>query len=135
LFIERGIVGPRNREVAVLRQRRFGALRLPARLFLIAKYYDYTAKYLEGGTSLLIPAPLTKKQVGSSDTPCRAFRAIDGCGMARCDFFLERRTGKIYVKRAEYHPRFYVHPVCIQTVGSFRPALYALIDPAYRPRA
>ena len=36
----------------------------------------------------------------------RAFRAIDGTGMARCDFFLERRTGKIFVNELNTIPGF-----------------------------
>ena len=36
----------------------------------------------------------------------RAFRAIDGTGMARCDFFLERRTGRIFVNELNTIPGF-----------------------------
>ena len=36
----------------------------------------------------------------------RAFRAIDGTGMARCDFFLEKRTNKIYVNELNTIPGF-----------------------------
>ena len=55
----------------------------------------------------MIPAPLTKKQVAVfQDYAVQAFRAIDGCGMARCDFFLERRTGKIYVNELNTIPGF-----------------------------
>ncbi len=36
----------------------------------------------------------------------RAFRAIDGAGMARCDFFLERRTNKIFINELNTIPGF-----------------------------
>jgi D-alanine-D-alanine ligase len=36
----------------------------------------------------------------------RAFRAIDGAGMARCDFFLENRSGKIFVNELNTIPGF-----------------------------
>ena len=36
----------------------------------------------------------------------RAFQAIDGAGMARCDFFLERRSGKIFVNELNTIPGF-----------------------------
>ena len=65
------------------------------------------AKYLEQGTRLLIPAKLTKAQVAVfQDYAVRAFRAIDGTGMARCDFFLEKRSGKIYVNELNTIPGF-----------------------------
>jgi D-alanine-D-alanine ligase len=105
IVIERGIVG-REIEVAVLGNDDLRAS-IPGEIVPHREYYDYTAKYLEGGTSLLIPAPLTKKQVALfQDYAVQAFRAIDGCGMARCDFFLERRTGKIYVNELNTIPGF-----------------------------
>ncbi|MGC1597828.1 MAG: hypothetical protein WA774_20925, partial [Candidatus Acidiferrales bacterium] len=59
------------------------------------------------GTQLLIPARLSKKQVGVfQDYAVRAFRAIDGNGMARCDFFLEKRSGKIFVNELNTIPGF-----------------------------
>ena len=36
----------------------------------------------------------------------RAYRAIDCCGMARCDFFLEHKTAKIYVNELNTIPGF-----------------------------
>lgn len=69
---------------------------VPGEIVPHREFYDYRAKYLEQGTQLLIPARLSKKQVGVfQDYAVRAFRAIDGNGMARCDFFLEKRSGKI----------------------------------------
>ena len=50
---------------------------------------------------------LTKAQVDVfQDYAVRAFHAIDGTGMARCDFFLERRSGKIYVNELNTIPGF-----------------------------
>jgi D-alanine-D-alanine ligase len=40
------------------------------------------------------------------DYAVRAFRAIDGAGMARCDFFLEKRSGRIYVNELNTIPGF-----------------------------
>ena len=36
----------------------------------------------------------------------RAFKAIDGSGLARVDFFLERKTGKIWVSEINTMPGF-----------------------------
>jgi D-alanine-D-alanine ligase len=105
IVIERGIAG-REIEVAVLGNDELRAS-IPGEIVPHREYYDYTAKYLEGGTDLLIPAPLAKKQVKTfQEYAVRAFRAIDGCGMARCDFFLERRSGKIFVNELNTIPGF-----------------------------
>jgi D-alanine-D-alanine ligase len=105
IVIERGIAG-REIEVAVLGNDELRAS-VPGEIVPHREYYDYIAKYLEGGTDLLIPAALTKKQVKTfQEYAVRAFRAIDGCGMARCDFFLERRSGKIFVNELNTIPGF-----------------------------
>ena len=36
----------------------------------------------------------------------RAFRAIEGTGMSRCDFFFERKTNKIFVNELNTIPGF-----------------------------
>src|ERR1700732_3275765 len=105
IVVERGIAG-REIEVAVLGNDELRAS-IPGEIVPHREYYDYTAKYLEGGTDLLIPAPLTKKQAKTfQEYAIRAFQAIDGCGMARCDFFLERRSGKIFVHELNTIPGF-----------------------------
>lgn len=105
IVVERGVSG-REIEVSVLGNDGVRAS-IPGEIVPHREYYDYTAKYLEEGTALVIPAPLTKKQVATfQDYAVRAFRAIDGAGMARCDFFLERRTGKILVNELNTIPGF-----------------------------
>ena len=105
IIVERGVIG-REIEVSVLGNDELIAS-IPGEIVPHREYYDYRAKYLEQGTQLLIPAKLTKKQVGIfQDHAVRAFRAIDGTGMARCDFFLERRTGKIFVNELNTIPGF-----------------------------
>jgi len=105
IMVERGVVG-REIEVSVLGNDDVRAS-VPGEIVPHREFYDYTAKYLEGGTDLLIPAPLSKKQVATfQDYAVRSFRAIDGTGMARCDFFLERRTGKIFINELNTIPGF-----------------------------
>jgi len=99
-------VSAREIEVSVLGNDEVRAS-IPGEIVPHREFYDYTAKYLEEGTRLLIPAPLTKKQVATfQDYAARAFRVIDGAGMARCDFFLERRTGKIFINELNTIPGF-----------------------------
>jgi D-alanine-D-alanine ligase len=105
IMVERGVNG-REIEVSVLGNDDVRAS-IPGEIVPHREFYDYTAKYLEGGTELVIPAALSKKQVAAfQDYAVRAFRAIDGTGMARCDFFLERRTGKIFINELNTIPGF-----------------------------
>ncbi len=93
IIVERGVTA-REIEVSVLGNDEIKAS-VPGEIVPHREFYDYTAKYLEEGTQLVIPAKLTKKQVSKfQEYAVRAFRAIEGTGMARCDFFLERRTGQ-----------------------------------------
>ncbi len=105
ILVEKAVTG-REIEVSVLGNDDIRAS-IPGEILPHREFYDYTAKYLEQGTRLLIPAPLKKKQVATfQDYAIRSFRAIDGAGMARCDFFLENRTGKIFVNELNTIPGF-----------------------------
>jgi D-alanine-D-alanine ligase len=105
VVVERN-VRAREIEVSVLGNDDLSAS-IPGEIVPHREYYDYTAKYLEQGTRLVIPAPLTKKQVITfQNLAVQAFRAIDGVGLARCDFFFERRTNKIFVNELNTIPGF-----------------------------
>jgi D-alanine-D-alanine ligase len=105
IIVERCVTA-REIEVSVLGNDDVRAS-IPGEIVPHREFYDYTAKYLEQGTRLVIPAPLTKKQVITfQDYAVRAFRAIEGTGMSRCDFFFERRTNKIFVNELNTIPGF-----------------------------
>jgi D-alanine-D-alanine ligase len=71
------------------------------------EFYDYEDKYADGKAQTVIPAKLPKEK---SDEVRRlgvaAFKAIGGAGFARCDFFLERGTNRIYVNEINTLPGF-----------------------------
>jgi D-alanine-D-alanine ligase len=105
VIVERG-VDAREIEVSVLGNDDIRAS-IPGEIVPHRDYYDYKAKYIESGTQLVIPAELTEKQVKTfQEYAVKAFRCIDGTGMARCDFFLEKRTNKIYVNELNTIPGF-----------------------------
>lgn len=105
ILVERA-VNAREIEVSVLGNDDPGAS-VPGEIIPHREFYDYAAKYLEQGTRLEIPAKLTKKQFTTfQDYAMRAYRAIDCCGMARCDFFLEHKTAKIYLNELNTIPGF-----------------------------
>jgi D-alanine-D-alanine ligase len=105
IMIEKAVTA-REIEVSVLGNDEVRAS-VPGEILPHREFYDYTAKYLEQGTRLLIPAPLKKNQVQKlQDYAVRAFQAIDGTGMARCDFFLETKSGKIFINELNTIPGF-----------------------------
>jgi D-alanine-D-alanine ligase len=65
---------------------------LPGEVIPKREFYDYDAKYADAATRLIIPADLTGDQIHVvQELAVRAFQAIDCSGMARVDFFIERR--------------------------------------------
>lgn len=71
------------------------------------EFYDYQAKYVDNRSQLLIPAPIDEGQMARvRELAVQAFRAIDGSGMARVDFFLDRETGELYLNEVNTIPGF-----------------------------
>jgi D-alanine-D-alanine ligase len=53
------------------------------------EFYDYEAKYLDGGADLLVPTTLTDAELSEMHLLAKkAFRALGCSGLARTDFFL-----------------------------------------------
>jgi D-alanine-D-alanine ligase len=105
ILVERNIRG-REIEVAVLGNDDPKAS-IPGEIVPHREFYDYTAKYLEEGTNLIIPAKLTKAQVRRlQEFAVRAFRCLELRGMARVDFFLEQPSGRIYLNEVNTIPGF-----------------------------
>ena len=73
-----------------------------------AEFYDYSAKYVDDhGARLDIPASLPAETITElQDLAVRAFRAIDGSGLARVDFFVLRGTGQVIVNEINTMPGF-----------------------------
>lgn len=73
-----------------------------------AEFYDYTAKYFDGGKSrLCIPADIPAETVEEiRRVALTAYRLIDCSGYARADFFLEKGTNKVYINEINTIPGF-----------------------------
>src|SRR5205823_11876250 len=71
-----------------------------------AKFLDYTEKYSSTGhVEFVVPAPISKRQTRRvQEMSVRAFKAIDGAGFARVDFFLRRDTNKLLVNELNTIP-------------------------------
>lgn len=73
----------------------------------IKEFYDYDAKYLAEGSELIIPAKLAKaKQKEVQRLAVKAFQAVDCAGLARVDFLMDPRTGKMFVNEINTMPGF-----------------------------
>jgi D-alanine-D-alanine ligase len=78
----------------------------PGEIVAHADWYDYEAKYSEGGMDLIVPA-----RIGTAETSrvrelaAKVFRAIGGSGLARCDFFV-REDGEVLVNELNTIPGF-----------------------------
>lgn len=69
-------------------------------------WYDFEAKYAEGGMELVVPAPIGDAAVARvRELAERVFRAIGGTGLARCDFFV-RDDGEVLVNEINTIPGF-----------------------------
>jgi D-alanine-D-alanine ligase len=80
---------------------------VPGEVIPSREFYDYEAKYLDEGSKLLIPAPLTEAQTADvRRLALAAFKAIDGAGMARVDFLLAGDSGLLYVNEVNTIPGF-----------------------------
>jgi D-alanine-D-alanine ligase len=71
------------------------------------EFYDYDAKYVNPESKVQIPAEIEANQADEvRRLALAAFRAIEGSGLARVDFFLERQTGKIWLNEINTMPGF-----------------------------
>src|SRR5262245_50847429 len=80
---------------------------VPGEIVPSNEWYDYQAKYLGGESRIIIPAPIAPdlaEQV--RDMGVRAFKAIDGAGLARVDFLLDRANEALYLNEANTMPGF-----------------------------
>jgi D-alanine-D-alanine ligase len=106
VIVEQGIVNAREIECAVLGNDDPMASVL-GEIIPSNEFYDYEAKYVDGKSQALIPAPLPGALASRIRAMAlRAFRAIDCAGMARVDFFLTRRTRRVYLNELNTIPGF-----------------------------
>ncbi len=70
-------------------------------------FYDYEAKYVEGGMKLHAPAQIPGGTAMEIQRVARAaYAAVDAAGMARVDFFLEHESGRLILNEINTIPGF-----------------------------
>ena len=71
------------------------------------EFYDFKDKYLDGKSSVRIPAELPEGMAHLVAQYAKAaFRSLDAYGMARVDFFLDRATGRLFLNEINLIPGF-----------------------------
>ena len=70
-------------------------------------FYDYDAKYRSGTTKLLIPSSLTEEKMGEVRTiAAKAYKAFGCTGLARIDFLVDKKSGKVFLNEPNTLPGF-----------------------------
>ncbi|WNQ12118.1 D-alanine--D-alanine ligase [Paenibacillus aurantius] len=80
---------------------------VPGEIVSSGSFYDYKAKYIDGKSVMVIPAELPEETAERiRELAVQAFQAIDGTGLSRVDFFLDRQDGSIYLNEINTMPGF-----------------------------
>jgi len=105
LLVEQGI-NAREIEISILGNDDPQAS-VPGEVVPSREFYSYAAKYIDGDSKLLIPAPLEPEQTAAvKKYAIAAFLALDCSGLARVDFLLDRESGKVYLNEVNAMPGF-----------------------------
>lgn len=71
------------------------------------EFYSFDAKYKNSNSALCIPAKLPENISNEiRSLAVKAFKAIDGKGLSRVDFFVDKATSKIYLNEINTMPGF-----------------------------
>ena len=85
------------------------------------EFYSFDAKYKNSESKTLMPADLSKEMSNEiRKLAIKAFKAIDGKGLSRVDFFANETTEEIYINEINTLPGFTqisMYPKLFETVG------------------
>lgn len=131
ILVEEGIIG-KEIECAVLGKEDITTS--PVGEVLSAEdFYSFDAKYNNQESKTVIPADIDKNISNEiRDLSIKAFKAIDGKGLSRVDFFVENKTNKIYINEINTMPGFTtisMYPKLFEQIGiSYTEILDKLIE-------
>ena len=79
----------------------------PGEILAGAEFYTYDDKYKNGVSQTVIPAQLREEKLDEVRAEARkAYLALGCAGLARCDFFVERGTGRVLCNELNTLPGF-----------------------------
>lgn len=138
VMVERGIHG-REIEVSVLGNESPQAS-LPGEVVPSDDFYSYRAKYVDDASELHIPADLDPDTAARvQQLAVQAYQAIDGAGMARADFLMDKVSGEVFINELNTIPGFTkisMYPKLWEATGLSYPALCdRLIELAFERQA
>ena len=101
-----------------------------------AGFYDYNEKYINNTTTLQIPAAIPEEVSAKiREYAVTAFRAIDGSGLTRCDFFLTE-ANEVFINEVNTMPgftQFSMYPKLWEAMGiSYKDLVEELIQLALK---
>jgi D-alanine-D-alanine ligase len=80
---------------------------IPGEIIPSREFYSYEAKYIDGTSKLIIPAPIEEETADlARELAVRAVTAIDCSGMARVDFLLDKDNGELLINEVNTIPGF-----------------------------
>jgi len=135
ILVEQGIDG-KEVECAILDGKEVLASTV-GEIMSAEDFYSFDAKYNMPESKTIIPAEITEEQIERiRKLAVKAFKAIDGKGLSRVDFFVEKETNKIYINEINTMPGFTkisMYPKLFEAVGiSYSELLDKLIENAIK---
>lgn len=111
IIVEKAVPNAREIEVSVLGNchsaDREPKVSVPGEIVPGHEFYDYTAKYEDDSSQLIIPAQLDAALVAEVQRMAlAAFYAVDGAGLARVDFLLDNASQTLYLNEINTMPGF-----------------------------
>ena len=120
ILIEQAIEG-KEVECAVLQDGNEVIASTVGEIMSAEEFYSFDAKYNMPESKTIIPANIKKEQIEEiRKIAVKAFKAIDGKGLSRVDFFIEKDTNKIYINEINTMPGFTkisMYPKLFESVG------------------
>ena len=106
ILVEETIVG-RELECGVLGYRKNTKASGVGEILAAAEFYDFDAKYNNKESKTIIGADIPQeKEEEIRDAAIRIFNALDGFGLSRVDFFLEKETDRVVFNEINTLPGF-----------------------------
>lgn len=135
ILIEEGIQG-REVECAVLGNEEVEASCV-GEVLSAEEFYGFDAKYNNSESKTVIPANIESKIVEEiRNSAIKAFKAVNGSGLSRVDFFIEEGTNKIIINEINTLPGFTgisMYPKLFEAVGlEYKELLNKLIELAMK---
>lgn len=134
ILLEEEIIG-REVECAVLGNEKVEATCV-GEILSAEDFYTFDAKYKNAESRTVIPAEIgAEKQKEIQELAIKAFKAVDGKGLSRVDFFIRKSDNKVYINEINTMPGFTqisMYPKLWEACGiSYQKLLDKLIELAY----